>query len=162
MESKPQIEIFAFNWDTLTYGGPQGHGIESAMPVFDYIRDHGRKVAILGSTDTESLVRAILHYNLPPHNLVRRIDFLAGSEDESSRLAIAYDHFNLRPESMLYLADSPESVWAAKNRGVQSAAVLNGRANGTLKAVKPDYVINRLSEAMSLCNDKKAVAASTV
>src|SRR3989338_62243 len=77
---------------------------------------------------------------------------LGGEVKKEQKLLLLAKKFGITPSELLFVGDLPSDISAAKKAGVKSAAIArheSGKAR--LKAMKPDYFLDSLTNLLAIC-----------
>jgi len=111
--------------------------------VFKYLKEKGKRLAVLSSHPTDNLRKEAGHYNLTSF-----FDLIYGDlKDKAKGLQNICSELDIKPEFALYIGDTIYDIRAAKEAGVHSGGVCQGyHTKERLKDENPEFLLKSLSE----------------
>jgi len=121
--------------------------IKGAKEALKKLKEDGIKTIILSSRHVSLVLREV-----KSHGFEGLIDDVEASvHDKRDVICELLKRHEIEKESTLYVGDMPHDIVTARHAGVRSVAVLDGFGKKEeLEAEKPDYIIQNISELVSL------------
>jgi len=109
--------------------------------VFQFLKDKGKRLAVLSSHPADNLKIEVSCYNLIPF-----LDLIYGdSKDKVKGLQDICRQLDIKPEFTFYIGDTIYDIRAAKEAGIHSAGICQGyHTKERLKNEKPDLLLDCL------------------
>lgn len=130
----------------------QGKPYPDSLKVLNELKNRGYLLGVVSNTSKKELP----HY-LDSFNIREFFDVAISSGDVENPkpspepVLKAIGILNIRPFEAIMVGDRPEDVEAGRLAGTYTIAVFRGtRPRSELEAAKPDFIINELSEILSI------------
>ena len=122
--------------------------IEGMTDVLASLHGSGHKIGILTSNSEDNVAAFLQRHNLPYFHFVRTSSKIFGKSREMNRLIRSE---RVQPSEILYVGDETRDIEAARESGVQMAAVSWGyNTENVLSALNPEYLLNSPHELLGV------------
>jgi phosphoglycolate phosphatase len=146
-DPKKLFALYARYYTKIVKSGMAPTAYPDARDVFQYIKDKGKKLAVLSSHPEGNLRREAEQYSILP-----LLDHISGnSKDKAQGLISLCSHLGEAPEHALYTGDMIYDIRGAKEAGLNSAGVCTGyHTKERLEKEKPDLMLECLSDLKNM------------
>lgn len=119
----------------------------NVQAILKYIQINNKKLAVLSSHPIKSLLEEADSYKIRD-----LFNVIVGEVNNKVKgLQLICEHFDISPDSSLYIGDTIYDVRSSKEAGVHSAAVYTGyHSREMLEAEKPEYILKDLTEIIKI------------
>lgn len=119
------------------------------LPTLTQLADKQFKLGVVSGRNTANIQIEVARYEL--QKLLPSEYLIGGENSKEENLATLTERLGIVSNELLYVGDLPSDITTAKNVGMKSAAICryeSGKAR--LKAEKPDYFLNSLSDLLTI------------
>lgn len=119
------------------------------IPVLEELKGRSFKLGAVTTRSRRTSVRS-----LEVHDIAKYFDIVVSAEDVSNLkphpepVEKALSRIKVEPIHAMMVGDTAADILAGKNAGTKTVAALYGFGGESLRALKPDYAIQRLSEIL--------------
>ncbi len=136
-------KIFTLYTELFSEAPMRPRMILGVKEVFSFLKSKNKTIVILSSHPEKILKTEIEEYGLG--NFISIV--LGSVKNKADSIKSLLEDLSMQPDSMLYVGDTVWDIKAAKEAGINSAAVLTGyHSENKLKKENPDLLITRLNE----------------
>ncbi|MEM2929870.1 MAG: HAD family hydrolase [Thermoproteota archaeon] len=150
MSLEELARIMVREW-IYTYMPKHGRLYPDALDAIRELRRRGYLLGVVSNTSREELPEYLNSFKIGGFFNATVSAGDAKPKPSPEPVLKAVKMLNVKPEEAVMVGDRPEDIEAGRSAGSYTVAVLRGvRPKAELEAVKPDFIINELSEILSI------------